>query len=129
MNIFSFIGAALVMCVMVITVNQLKPEFSVLLLIACGIVLTLFLLGFVLPLIEEISAIASIGGIDGELLKIVLKSFGICVTAQIAADVCRDAGQTALAGKIELGGRLALLIIALPLFKKLLDLAVEIIGK
>lgn len=129
MNIFSFVGVVLVMCVLIITVNQLKPEFSLLLTIACGILLTLFLLGFVSPLIEEISSIASAGGIDSELLAIVLKSFGICVAVQTAADVCRDAGQTALAGKLELGGRLALLIVALPLFRRLLDLAVEIIGK
>ena len=51
------------------------------------------------------------------------------MAVQTAADVCRDAGQTALAGKLELGGRLALLIVALPLFRRLLDLAMEIIGK
>ena len=129
MNVFSFIGAALVMCVMIITVRELKPELSLLLTIACSVVLTMFLLGFVSPLVNEISSIAAAGGIDSELLAIVLKSFGICVAVQTAADVCRDAGQTALAGKLELGGRLALLIVALPLFRRLLDLAMEIIGK
>ena len=129
MNILSFTGIALVMCVMIITVGQLRPELSLLLTIACGVVLTMFLLGFVSPLIDEISSLTAAGGIDSELLGIVLKSFGICVAVQTAADVCRDAGQTALAGKLELGGRLALLIVALPLFRKLFDLAVEIIGK
>ena len=129
MNIFAFVVASLVMCVMIITVSQLKPELSLLLTIACGVVLTMFLLGAVVPLIGEINAIAFAAGIDSELFAIVLKSFGICVAVQTASDVCRDSGQSALAGKLELGGRLALLIIALPLFRRLLDLAVEIIGK
>ena len=117
------------MCVLIITVGQLKPELSLLLTIACGVVLTVFLLGFVSPIVTEISSIASSGGIDSELLGIVLKSFGICIAVQTAADICRDAGQSALAGKLELGGRVALLLVALPLFRRLLDLAMEIIGK
>ena len=129
MNIFAFVGTALVMCVLIITVNQLKPELSLLLLIACGVVLTLFLLQFVLPLIEEFSSFAQAGGVDSELFGVVLKSFGICVTVQTAADLCRDAGQSALAGKIELGGRLALLIVALPLFRRMLAIVLEIMGK
>lgn len=129
MNIFAFVGAALVMCVLVITVNQLKPEFSLLLLIACGVVLTFLLLKSVIPLINEIQSLADTGGIDNELMGIVIKSFGICVTVQTASDVCRDAGQTALAGKLELGGKLALLFVALPFFRRLLVLALEIIGK
>ncbi|MBQ1441354.1 MAG: hypothetical protein IIZ08_05480 [Clostridia bacterium] len=129
MNIFAFIGSALVMCVMIITVEQLKPELSLLLAIACGIVMTVFLLGFVSPVIDEISLIASSGGIDSDMIAVVIKSFGICVAVQTASDLCRDSGQTAIAGKLELGGRLALLIVAMPLFRRLLDLALGIIGK
>ena len=129
MNIFAFVGSALVMCVLVITVHQLKPELSLLLLIACGVVLTAFLVKSVLPLINELQLFADAGGLDGELMGVVIKSFGICVTVQTASDVCRDAGQTALAGKLELGGKLALFFVALPLFTRLLDLALEIIGK
>ena len=129
MNIFAFIGSALVMCVMIITVGQLKPELSLLLAIACGIVMTVFLLGFVSPVIDEISLIASSGGIDSDMIAVVIKSFGICVAVQTASDLCRDSGQTAIAGKLELGGRLALLIVAMPHFRRLLDLALGIIGK
>ena len=129
MNIFAFIGSALVMCVMIITVEQLKPELSLLLAIACGLVMTVFLLGFVSPVIDEISLIASSGGIDSDMIAVVIKSFGICVAVQTASDLCRDSGQTAIAGKLELGGRLALLIVAMPLFRRLLDLALGIIGK
>lgn len=128
MNILSFVAFALVMCVLVVTVRQLKPEMSLLLVIACGVVLTFFLIGYLSPLLSEIAAIASQGGIDSGFVSVALKSLGICIAVQTASDVCRDAGQTALAEKIELGGRLALLIVALPLFRQLFDLALEIIG-
>ena len=66
MNIFALIGLALVMCVLVITVGQLKPEMSLLLSIACGVVLTCFLLKYALPLMDEISSIGAAGGINAE---------------------------------------------------------------
>ena len=129
MNILTFTGAVLIMCVLIITVRQLKPEMSLLLAIAGVVILTAFLISFASPLFDEITAIAQAGGVEPELVMIAVKAVGICMIIQTAASVCRDTGQTALAGNLELGGRLALLIVALPLFKRLLTLAMEMIGK
>lgn len=129
MNILTFTGTALIMCILIMTVRQLKPEMSLLLAIACGAALTVFLLHYFLPVISEISRIAEAGQLDSEVLLIALKAVGICIIVRTAADICRDAGQSALAGKLELGGQLALLVLALPIFRRLLSLALEIIGK
>ncbi len=117
------------MCVIIVTVGQVKPEMSLLLMIACGVTLTFFLISYVIPLIDGISSIGEAGGIESDFIEIALKSVGICVAVQIASDVCRDAGQSALASKLEMGGRLALLLVALPLFNRLLSLSLEIMGK
>ena len=48
MNILTFTGTALIMCILIMTVRQLKPEMSLLLAIACGAALTVFLLHYFL---------------------------------------------------------------------------------
>ena len=48
--------------------------------------------------------------------------------AQLSADACRDAGETALAEKAELAGKVFLLLIALPLFEKVAELAVRLMN-
>jgi stage III sporulation protein AD len=48
--------------------------------------------------------------------------------AQFAADACRDAGESALASKMELAGKITILILALPLFEKITQTAVGLIG-
>lgn len=58
---------------------------------------------------------------------VALKALGICVITGFIADVCRDAGQTALANKAELAGRCAVFILSLPLLSSLLDTAVGFI--
>lgn len=61
--------------------------------------------------------------LDGEYLRIIFKSLGICYVTQLGCDCCRDCGENALATQLELVGKAALLITALPLFTA----AVEII--
>ena len=128
MNILTFTGAGIVMCVLIVTVRQSKPELALPLCIACGAVMSLYLLRAVLPLIDEMRSLSEASGINGQFVAIGVKAVGICLAVQTAADVCRDAGQTALAGKLELGGKAALLIVAFPLFREMISLAGQMIG-
>lgn len=50
-----------------------------------------------------------------ELFVPLLKALGVCVVSKICGDVCRDAGQTAIAGVVELAGTVTALVCALPL--------------
>lgn len=129
MNIFAFVGAGIIMCVLIVTVKQFKPELALPLCIVCGVIMTAYLIAIILPLINEINTMAAESGINSEFIIIAVKAIGICIAVQIASDVCRDAGQSALANKLEMGGKIALLIVSLPLFKEMLSLAVEIIGE
>ena len=55
-------------------------------------------------------------------LQVLAKAAGIALTAQLARDVCKDAGQSALAGQVELAGRVLILLAAMPLLGRLLEL-------
>ena len=56
------------------------------------------------------------------------KAAGICFLAQFAGDACRDAGETALASRVETAARLAMTAAALPLFRQLAEMALTLIG-
>lgn len=58
------------------------------------------------------------GGLDGESVAVIVKAIGIAYTTQIAAALCRDLGETALAVKTELVGRIMLMTLAVPLILK-----------
>lgn len=128
MDIFAFVGVGIIMCILIVTVKQFKPELALPLCIISGVVMTGYLINLILPLFNEIKSIAADSGINSDFIVIAVKAIGICIAVQIASDVCRDAGQSALANKLEMGGKIALLIVSLPLFKEMLSLAVEIIG-
>ena len=55
-------------------------------------------------------------GMQSEYLKIIFKSLGICFVTQLGCDCCRDSGENAMASQLELAGKAAILVTALPLF-------------
>ena len=66
-------------------------------------------------------------GFDNYIFKTVLKSLGICYITSFSADMCKDFGQTSLAGKIELAGKIAVVVISIPLINEILNSALELI--
>ena len=65
----------------------------------------------------------------GEYMPILLKALGIGLTAQTVADICRDSGETAIASKVELVGKLEILLISLPLIESIIKMSGEILYK
>lgn len=66
-------------------------------------------------------------GIDTEYIVIIFKCLGICFTAQLGCDCCRDCGENALASQLELAGKTALIITALPLFRATVEIVRSLI--
>ena len=60
--------------------------------------------------------------LDGAYFKIMFKALGIGYISKLAADCCRDSGQSALATQAEMIGRVAITIISLPLFRAVIDI-------
>ncbi|MDD7295461.1 MAG: stage III sporulation AC/AD family protein, partial [Oscillospiraceae bacterium] len=60
-------------------------------------------------------------------LEMLWKSIGICYLTGIAADLCRDSGESAMASVAELWGRITLLVLMLPMAKSLLELMIGVL--
>lgn len=73
-------------------------------------------------LIDGIHAIAQSSGLDSSIFQMILKITGIAYIVQTASDLCRDAGESALAGKVELGGKLMICASALPAVRSLMEI-------
>ena len=97
--------------------------------VAAGAVLMLgIILGFS-PAAEEIRLLLEESGLNGEYASILFRALGICFLAQFAADACRDAGESALASRVELGGKTAVVILSLPLFREIMTVALGLLGR
>jgi len=128
MEIWTIAGVGLVGAVLCVLVKQYRPEFGMLVSLSCGMLLFVMVLMNLTPALDRINGYMEKLSLDNGYFKVLLKSLGICYIASIAGDTCRDAGQTAIAGKIELSAKVGIVLLALPLFEQIVEYALELIA-
>ncbi len=128
MEIWTIAGVGLVGAVLCVLVKQYRPEFGMLVSLSCGMLLFVMVLMNLTPALDRINGYMEKLSLDNGYFKVLLKSLGICYIATIAGDTCRDAGQTAIAGKIELSAKVGIVLLALPLFEQIVEYALELIA-
>lgn len=104
-----------------------SPVFALFVSLACGIVL---LAGILEPLgliVRDVSRIMASAGLESRLYLPVLKAVGIAALVRIVAALCRDAGQSALAVKLELAGTIASVAVCIPLVQQVFALIAAIL--
>lgn len=80
------------------------------------------------PVLNEIDALLKTGGLDPSQTAVLSKAAGIGCVTQLAADVCKDAGESALGTAVVLTGKIAMLLLALPLFAPVSELLRELLS-
>lgn len=124
-NVYGLFALVVISAILIITVRRHNPEHALAISLGCACVTAVFLLSQITGIVAQMTEIANTAMING--LDSLYKAIGISMVGQIMADVCADYGQTSLAGVISLAGRVAILILSLPMFRELLDVAVALI--
>ncbi len=123
MELTSVLGLSVVAVCIVVLLRQYRPEYALLVSLLCSVLILAAALSVLLPALDEIESMMQEANIDLKYVSILFKSLGLCLITQIASDSCRDAGETAIASRIEFSGRLSLVITALPMFQEAIDIA------
>ena len=65
--------------------------------------------------------------INKNFLGILLKITGIAILTEFAVSICSDAGEKAIASKIEIGSKVIIIAMSLPIITSLLELVIKIL--
>ncbi|MCX4356183.1 MAG: hypothetical protein OSJ43_08150 [Oscillospiraceae bacterium] len=128
MNIVTLCGFGILAAVLCVIVRQIKPESAVFVSIAAGIGILAAVVTAAAPSVGAITELAENAGIDGEFTKVLLKALAVCYITTLSADCARDAGESAVAAKLELGGRISIAMLSLPVFIELANMVTGLIG-
>ena len=127
MEITGIIALGLVGTVFSVLLKKENPQIAMLTAAATGILIFLMLcspLGELLSLLQETAEEAGVG--EG-YFRIVLKVIGIAYLTQCGAQLCADAGETAVAAKIELAGKVLMMTAAAPVLTGLLETVMALV--
>lgn len=120
MNILTVCGFLLCAMCMTMLIRQFRPEFAPLVLAASGVLFGVFILREAAQTVVSLSSLASQKGLSG-YLGLLLKALAVAISCGMTSALCRDCGESALAEKAELAGKLAILALAVPSIIQLLE--------
>ena len=128
MNILSVVGLGLTGALLGIIIRQYKPEFSIYVSLTVGIIILGALIGLISPVIDTITELTDAVNLNDIYGSVLLKALAICYITQLASDCCSDAGEKAIASKLEMAGKIAIVVISLPLFQSLVNVVTGLIS-
>lgn len=127
MDIIKIVGIAFVTLIIVIILKQYKPEFAMYASILGGALILLMSIGKLDGIINLLQNISSKTAINGEFLGILIKITGIAFLTEFAVSICKDSGETAIANKVDLGGKVIIVAISVPIVSALLETLIKVL--
>ncbi|QGQ47179.1 stage III sporulation protein AD [Metabacillus sediminilitoris] len=115
------VGLGLIATFLALIVKEQKPTFAFMLVVFVGCVIFLFLVDQVYEIIRMVERIAINASVNLIYVETILKIIGIAYIAEFGAQITKDAGQGAIASKIELGGKILILTMAIPILTVIIE--------
>ena len=127
MNVLGVAVFAIVAAILALTLKQYSPHIAVVVSVGAGVLLFGYIAASLLPVLQEVLSISLLSEGVAENIGTLFKCLGVCYVVQLAADSCRDAGQQAIASKVELAGKVTVLALALPMLKTVVSFLDDLI--
>lgn len=128
MEIIKIIGIAISAVVIIIILKQYKPEFTVYISLIASALILFLLLDKVSGIVTLLTNLANkMNGTSQEFLKILIKITGIAFLTEFAVSVCKDAGESAIAAKVDLGGKVIIITMSIPIISSMLETVLKIL--
>ncbi|MBX6350352.1 MAG: stage III sporulation protein AD [Clostridia bacterium] len=129
MSVLSVILAALVATFIAVTLRGGRPELGALFALAAGCALLLALVAPLVRAVDLLRDVALRAHVDVYYVGVVLRIVGLAYLAQFASQVARDAGEGALAAKVELAGRVGILLVAAPVILDIVEVVLRLLAE
>jgi stage III sporulation protein AD len=121
MDIFRISAVGIVAAVLAVVLKRDNPSAALMVSIAASLLIFVMImpeLATVIGLIRRLSAIVELG--SGHITT-VIKIIGIAYAAEFGAQICADAGESAVASKVELGGKVLIMAVSAPIIVSLIE--------
>lgn len=126
MDIFKIISFAFVALFMIIIIRQDKPNYALFISLVASVLILIFLLPNITMIIKLIKDFTFKSQLDFIYIDVVFKVIGISFLATLCSEICRDAGENALAKHVELAGKVLILILSIPILTAVFESILEI---
>lgn len=127
MEIIKIVGIALIALIIIIMLKQYRPEYAIFITILTGILILFLVMDRLTGIINLIQTIQSKSSINTQFIALLIKITGIAFLSEFAVSICKDSGEAAIASKIELGSKIIIISMSIPIISSLLEIVLKIL--
>ncbi len=127
MEIIQVVGLGLIATFLILAIKEQEPIFAFSLAMFVGVVIFISLASKVGEVVGILQNLAHLARVNELFLETILKIIGIAYIAEFGAQVTRDAGQDSIAAKIELAGKVLIMVMAIPVITVIIETVMQIL--
>lgn len=127
MEVIKIIGIALVALIIIVLLRQYRPEFTIYISLIAGALILLLVMDKLTGVINLLQSIANKTSINSTFLSLLIKITGIAFLSEFAVSICKDSGEAAIANKIEIGTKIIIIAMSIPIITSLLEIILKIL--
>lgn len=127
MDIVKVVVLGVIISLISLFLKQVKPEYALLSVIVGSVILIIYILNYVSSIFNFFENIIERTGISKELLVAMLKIIGIGYLVEFSAGICRDSGNSSIADKVVLAGKLIIFMVSLPIINNFFNMILSML--
>ena len=127
MDIIKIIGVGLIALIIIIILKQYRPEFVIYVSIIAGVIILILIMDKVSAIIDLLTSLSNKTVINNEFLVLLIKITGIAFLTEFSVSICKDSGETAIANKIDIGGKVLIISMSILIIASLLETIIKIL--
>lgn len=127
MEIMQVVGIGLIGAVLAVFVKERNKEIAILVSMITGVIIFMFALSKIGAILDVLEELALRANVNMFYLTTVLKIIGIAYIAEFGAQICKDAGESSTASKIEFAAKILVMVLALPIIVAILESILRLI--
>lgn len=121
------VGIGLTATALISVLRSHVPQIAMLIGVLAGIAMLLMVMGNIQSVIRTLTDLSNAANVNHGFLTTVIRIIGLAYIVEFAAQVARDADSESLAGKIELAGKVGIVVLAIPIVQDVVESLVHLL--
>lgn len=127
MEIIKIVGIGIVSTMLIVILKETRPEFALYISLLTGILIFSMILSQLAFVIQTLNSLARRVNVEFAYFSTIIKVIGMAYIVEFGAQTSRDAGEDSIAMKIELAGKVIIMVLAIPILLALMELVIKIL--
>ena len=125
--ILKIVLIGLITCIATWIIKPIRSDFSIIIAIAGGIIIICLIVDYLTGVFNILKGIINVTGVNSNIYEFLIKIIGIGYLIEFTVGICNDTGNSGLGDKVLLGGKIIIMVMALPIITNILQIIMELL--